>query len=317
LKFELLSRLWLHEPDGAGLARAVSELGLPSADPAELALAYADVFLLNVYPYGTAFADPAGELNGPEAQQIAALYEAHGYCPAELKEVGAPDHLGLCLGFWAYFSSGQASGGSEAPSAQGPGSRHDSFLADLLNWAPLCCLAVEREPSVHAFYRALAARTREALLTELQISNFEVQVPNCQSLTHEPPFHPSSLSLHPPEEEIGLRDVVRFLLTPAQCGLFLSRSRLGQIAVALGLHLPFGSRFDVAEMLFMSAGEEGKVEPLLAQLETELDAWAQAYRGWGEEYPAWRPSAGIWLARTEATRGLLAEMRQAVQTEAA
>ncbi|MEK6575147.1 MAG: molecular chaperone TorD family protein [Chloroflexota bacterium] len=104
MPFSLLSHLWLHEPDADAIARAVTELGLPPAEPAELASAYADVFLLNVYPYSTAFTVPSGELNGPGAQRMAALYEAQGYCPSELNSVGAPDHLGLCLRFLAHLS---------------------------------------------------------------------------------------------------------------------------------------------------------------------------------------------------------------------
>ncbi len=105
MKFDLLSSLWLHEPDSAAIARAASELGLPTAEPGELALAYADLFLLNVYPYGTAYTDPDGELNAPEAHELATLFEAYGYCPSELNEVAAPDHLGLCLGFLSHVSS--------------------------------------------------------------------------------------------------------------------------------------------------------------------------------------------------------------------
>ncbi|MBI3362676.1 MAG: molecular chaperone TorD family protein, partial [Chloroflexi bacterium] len=100
--FSLLSSLWLHEPDAETLARARSELDLPVAEPADLASAYADLFLLNVFPYGTVFTDPFGELNGPSAQNIAALYDSHGYHPPELSEVGAADHVGLCLGFVAH-----------------------------------------------------------------------------------------------------------------------------------------------------------------------------------------------------------------------
>ena len=55
----------------------------PHADePAEMAPAYTDLFLLNVYPYGTAFIDPSGELNGPAAWQAARRYENLGLWPA-------------------------------------------------------------------------------------------------------------------------------------------------------------------------------------------------------------------------------------------
>jgi len=304
----LLSHLWLHEPDAETIARAVVELGLPLADPAttlraspaDLASAYTDVFLLNVYPYGTAFTDPSGELNGPEAQRVAALYEVHGYRPPELKSVGAPDHLGLCLGFLA---AGQ-----------------DGLLPRIADWAPACCLAVEREPSAHSFYRALASTTRQHLFVMLS----EAKPPGAET-----PSASSGQALRfaqgdgdnlqseiynlQSEDEVRLRHIVRFFLTPAQCGVFLSRSRLGQMAKDLGGRLPFGSRFEVAEMLFTYAG--GGVEQLgqlLNALETEVAAWATAYRDWAEKHPAWRPIAEMWLARTaEAARQLNAMRRMA------
>lgn len=288
LPYALLSQLWLHEPDAETLARAVNELGLPSADPstslrtgpAELASAYTDIFLLNVYPYGAAFTDPAGELNGPEAQRIAALYEAHGYSPPELSSVAAPDHVGLCLGFL---------------------SERELEIGELsLDWVPVCCLAVEREPTAHSFYRALAAKTREALFAH-------------SALRAAPIVNPPILQPSDPQDELSLHSLLRFFLAPARCGVFLSRSRLGQMAKALGLRLPFGSRFDVAEVLFASAGETEQVGALVDSLEAEVEAWASAYRSWGERYPAWGPVAEVWRARAAAATHTLAGMRQVVE----
>ena len=113
-----------------------------------------------------------------------------------------------------------------------------------------------------------------------------------------------------PDAEVRLRDILRFFLSPAQCGVFLSRSRLGQMAKeVLGDRLPFGARFEVAEALFTAAGEAGEVERLLSALEGEVDAWAREYRAWAQVYPAWQPDAETWLARiAEATRRL-GEMR--------
>lgn len=288
MPFSLLSHLWLHEPDADTITRAVGELGLPSAEPTELASVYTDVFLLNVYPYGTTFTDPSGELNGPDAQRIAALYETRGYRPPELNAVGAPDHLGLCLGFLAHLSD-------------------TNCLQDtsrlLLEWAPICCLAVEREPSAHSFYRALALRTRETLLTACAARNTQHDDP--QSEIYNLQF----------KEEVSLRDIARFFLAPAKCGMFLSRSRLGQMAKESGMRLPFGSRFDVAEMLFASAGEAGQIESLIDALKSEVEAWASEYRAWAEKHPAWRPFAEAWLARTADSTRTLAEMKRIVEVE--
>jgi TorA maturation chaperone TorD len=277
----LLSRLWLREPDARTLdeCREVPLLAPHVGDPAALAAAYADLFLLNVYPYGSAFTDPSGELGGPSAAWAARRYEQAGYRPPELLEVGAPDHVGLCLGFLDHLST--------------RGERDVEFPAFVLEWVPVACLAVEREPSVPPFYRAVAAATRERLMEE----EVPVIAPLPESADREE------------EEEIGLWEVVRFLLAPARSGIFLSRSKLGHLAKAAGMRLPFGSRFDVARTLFQTAGEDEKVGAVLDRLGEELTAWESEYRRWAVAHPRWVPASTRWLNRTGETRRRLVEMQ--------
>lgn len=289
MKFDLLSFLWLHEPDAQTIARAVSELGLPAADPStalrasppELARAYADIFLLNVPPYGTVYTDDDGELNAPAAQGMEALYAAQGYRPPELSQVGAPDHLGLCLGLLS-TKEGR------------------SILPSLLDWAPVCCFAVEREPAAHRFYRALAKVTRDRLMAETVLPNTQY------------PIHHSSREAIIHRSDVSLRDIVRFLLAPAQCGLFLSRSQLGQMAKGLGMQLPFGSRFEVAEWLLTAAGQSDQAPLLLAAFEKEVDEWGAAYRQWATTWPGWASAAAQWLDRLERARRTLGAMRDTI-----
>ena len=290
VSLDLLSRLWLREPDSMELAAA---RGLPSLvshvdEPAAMASAYAELFLLNVYPYGTAFIDPSGELNGPAAGQTARRYEDRGFRPPELFEVGAPDHVGLCLGFLEHLGRG--------------GQEDLEFSASLLEWAPVCCLAVEREPSAHPFYRAVAAATRRRLMETIP-----------ESLSQDSVSEGSASQRADPDEEVGLSHIVRFLLAPARSGFFLSRSRLGQLARAAGMRLPFGSRFDVARMLLQTAGEEGKVGTVLDLLGGELTLWEAPYRAWAEEHRRWAPLAVRWLHRTGETRRMIEQMREILE----
>jgi Nitrate reductase delta subunit len=267
LPIDRLSRFWLHEPDDSLMATA-----------------YTDLFLLNVYPYGTTFTDPSGELNRPAAWETARRYEERGYRPPELFEVGAPDHVGLCLGYLEHLAS--------------RGEKDVEFSSSVLEWIPICCLAVEREPSAHPFYRSVAAVTRERLMEDIPESMPQASGPDAEEQ----------------EEEVGLSRIVRFLLAPARSGLFLSRAKLGQVARTAGMRLPFGSRFDVASLLFQTAGESGKVGSVLCLLEEELVAWEAAYRSWAEEHPRWAPSAARWLQRTDETRRLLGEMREILES---
>lgn len=307
--YSLLSRLWLREPDAEMLARAREfDASLQTdTDSVTLAAAYADLFLLNVYPYGTAYTDEWGELNTAESQRVADLFAAHGYQPPELREVGAPDHLGLCLGFVGHLaltpSPSPAGRRALLPLLVGEGwgeGELNQFFKTLLTWVPVCCLAAERDPTAHPFYRALAQVTREWL-----IADSRWQLAHRQSISA--PHYPPSAIRHQPDE-LRLRDVIRFLLAPARCGLFLSRARLGQMALALGTRLPFGSRFEVCEWLFVSAGQNERTTQLLQQFAQEAAEWASAYRAWSSAYPAWQPVGAQWLARVEAMQTILREM---------
>jgi TorA maturation chaperone TorD len=281
----LLSRLWLSEPDEGALVLA-REAGLSGVDdPSALTAAWTDLFLLNVYPYGTAFTDVSAELNGPAAAAAARRYAFAGYQPPELARTGAPDHVGLCLGFLAHL----AAGGREDP----------EFLSWTLDWLPVCALAVERQPLAHPFYRDLAAATRNVLL-----AGPSAPAGGIGDLLPVLDAGPE------PDDELDLSRVVRFFLAPAACGLFLSRSRLGGLALEAGLRLPFGSRFDVARALFEAAGESGRVGPVLDALSAEVEGWDAAYAALARDHASWETRAGAWRRRLDATTERLAEMRR-------
>jgi TorA maturation chaperone TorD len=272
--------LWLREPDGAALAHARQSLGLepPASSPEELAQAYTDLLLLNVYPYASIYLDPNGELGGQRAAKVEALFEETGYAPPALRDVAAPDHIGLMLGYLE---------------AAGPA----NILPLLLDWAPAFCLAVEREPGAHRFYRSLAAFTRATLLHSSIPPLFDPSTPPSIPLTSAP------------DDDLTLHTLVRHLLTPARSGLFLSRGRLGHLGRELGLRLPFGERFAVGLALFQAAGAAGAVPGLIDRLSGEVEAWDSAFGVWAEQYPAWAAYAAESRGRLAGTRRLLSEIR--------
>lgn len=299
MAFDLLAQLWLHEPDPELAERGSSLFGLASADPGELAVAYADIFLLNVYPYGTVYTDAAGEMNGPAAQAMARRYAQHGYQPPELQAVGAPDHLGLGLGLLGHT----ATRGLQAAFAEACG--------ELLAWGPLACLAVQREPGAHTFYRSLAALTADTLL--LNAGPFTRDALEWQA--RDLPDPALAMDQSAVEAEVRLRDVVGFFLTTARSGIFLSRGHLGGLARELGVALPFGARFDVATALFTAAGQSERLDLLLNQLEAEVEAWAAVYRQWATTYPAWATVGEHWLDCTARTLRLVGTMRRWASAE--
>lgn len=282
-----LAQLWLREPDDESIGRAVRELDFPRAAAAELAQAFSDIFLLNVFPYGSVFTDPSGELNGRGADVAARLFEVAGFDAPELRQVAAPDHIGLCLA------------AVEPVSARADAA---PFLRHLRLWAPVCCLAVEREPRAHPFYKTLARRTRDALVRS---------IPR-QSIVHaEQPFAltvPQDDAAELSAAEMTLSDVVSYLLAPARSGVFLSRSRMGEMALALGVRVSFGSRYEVARNMFAAAGETNSVDELLGALGGEIQEWTESYESWGRELPDWLDAADHWSGLARGTAVFISEL---------
>ncbi|HTD51835.1 MAG TPA: molecular chaperone TorD family protein [Thermoanaerobaculia bacterium] len=283
----LLSRLWLSEPD-AELLRAAIEAGFPPTSIDDLALAYTDLFLLNVYPYGSVYLDSSGELNGAPAARAERLYALAAYSPPDLLRAAGADHAGLCIGFLAHAAEKGVD---------------DSEMRRMLRaWIPVCTLAVEREPGAHEFYRFLARATREQLLSEPPPPETQ------EDFLGEFGLSPGA------DGEIRLSDVLRFLLTPARCGFFLSRGRIGQLARSAGLRIPFGSRFEVARSVFEQSGEEAIVSGLIDLLTRERDEWEQSLEELSKRHPTWAPQGRFWKARLEGTREALAAMRGIVES---
>jgi hypothetical protein len=258
-----------------------SWLAPPAGAGIDGSAAYTELLLLNVYPYASVSRDRAAELNGPSSLWAGGRFAASGFAPPELDTAAAPDHVGLCLEYL------DRSGDRD-------------FLRFCLEWIPVFTLAVESEPAADPFYGSLARETRDALLASAAESPGRALRPEPGRLAAETPD---------PEEEVRISDVVRYLLSPARCGFFLSRSRLGRMAREIGLRLPFSSRFDVAENLFASAGEVRRVAELLASLERERESWDAAYVSLAAEHPRWEPFAAVWRRRTADAKSRIEEMK--------
>lgn len=150
----VLADAWLREPDEALLDRlgALPPLAgaATAADPRELAIAYSDLFLQAIPPYASLFLSEDAMLNSDAAERAQRSYSRSGFTIEPEWRAGAADHLGVELHFIAFLME------RESPAWK-------TFLREqLLSWAPVCCLAVERT-GVAPLYTSLARLTREVL----------------------------------------------------------------------------------------------------------------------------------------------------------
>lgn len=279
-RYRLLARLYLAEVDEETRQRLAASPDLAKLAPSPQALSglrreYTHLFLVNVYPYESVFLDPSGLLNTDQTVGVAEAYARAGFDSPHLLRVGAVDHLGLELEFLAHLLE---TAGPARP-----------FLEEhLLHWAPGFCLAVERAARSPT-YRRLARATREALLGHYgKLGGGQIR----RLPRHETP------SL----DQADLRGAVGFLIAPAHSGLFLSREDLRRLGQRLEVPLGIGERSRMLEQLLRAAGEFGLLRPLFEALIEEAGSWAEGYRRWSRDHPAWEPFAQAWLARLEATR---------------
>jgi putative dimethyl sulfoxide reductase chaperone len=176
--YGLLARLTLREPEpelldslrdlpifGPALA-ATAAPDLPRA----LRVEYTRTFLMNVHPYESVFLDESGMLNAPSSAAVLEHYRQHGYEPPELTSSGAPDHLGLELGFMAHLvaraARAQRAGNDAVALALLEEQRH-FLLAHLAVWAPIFGRALQ-ELAASPFYRALGQTLEVFILDDLQ-----------------------------------------------------------------------------------------------------------------------------------------------------
>lgn len=151
----VLGDAWLREPDDALLARlaALPPLAdvVDASTAGELAIAYSELFLQAIPPYASLFLSDDAMLNSDAAERAQRSYGRAGFTVETEWRAGAADHLGVELHFVAYLLE------TESPAWK-------TFLNEqVLSWAPVCCLAVERAEGA-PLYSGLARLTKDVLL---------------------------------------------------------------------------------------------------------------------------------------------------------
>lgn len=151
----VLGDAWLREPDDALLARLAALPPLHEAavtsTPADLAIVYSELFLRAIPPYASLFLSDDAMLNSDAAERAQRSYSRAAFTVESEWRAGAADHLGVELHFVACMLD-----------VQSPDWK--LFLSEqILSWAPVCCLAVERADA-SPLYSGLARLTRDVLI---------------------------------------------------------------------------------------------------------------------------------------------------------
>ncbi len=274
----------LAEPPTPEHARLAEALGLPGRpDGAE----YAQIFLLNLYPYASAHLGPDGMLGGEARDRVAGFWRALAVAPPS-----EPDHLGALLGLLAALAEredGIEEGAERALLAQ---ARAALVHEHILPWLPVFLLCVREWGS--PFYAAWAELLDEALAEERGRTALA---------DRELPVHLRALDPIPDPrsgEEGAGEAFVRALLAPARSGMLLTRQDLDHAGLELGLGVRIGERAYVLKALLSQ-----DARATLAWLAAEARRWAGVH---GDMQVNDEVVAGFWRDRAQAAAGLLDEL---------
>ena len=257
----------LAEPPTAAAAGVAEGLGLPAPSGD----AYATVFLMEVYPYGSVYLGPEGMLGGEARDRTTGVWQALGIEPPS-----EPDHVAALLGILAALAE-------RSHDARAAHARRVLLWEHVLPWMPICLTKIQ-ELGV-APYDAWAAQTLALLAHEAAT----VPAPD-----HLPPALAGAPTLrnHPDT-------LVADLLAPIRSGVVLTRADLSAAARALGLGLRRGERRFILQALL-----DQDAPSTWAWI-------AQDARRWVDRYEALRGTLGpltdFWVARARATADAITE----------
>lgn len=266
---------------------ALSAVLEPPRDEAalrELRATYARLFLIDVPVYASIYLDVPPVIGGEASLEWEWTLSASGHPLSSLERAAAPDHVGL------YLRALAAAERDRSPRLAG------LVLREALRWLPQALTAVDRNDE-GGFYARVADLTAHVLQA-------------CAAATPSTAILAASDDLSKPQpEDDSLREVARWLSTPAWSGWFLSKSALRRLSRPFGVAVGMVDRDQMLEQVFEASALDERTDELLDALLAEWHYWRAALDAWKSELGAWAAVLERWETCLQHTHTLLQSMR--------
>ncbi|NKQ36277.1 MAG: molecular chaperone TorD family protein [Chloroflexi bacterium] len=274
-------------------------MALPSSvDPDTLAAVHYQLFGMNVFPFESIFLDDSGLLGGWVTDGVVHSYQRIGF--AADTAVDSADHIGHELAAMAALCQVEAEAREEnlTPLITSRQTWQREFLEEhLLRWLPSFVLAVRQQGD--DFFTAVANLTLE--LTAHHYDEL-VETPTDPGLFLPPA--PDILA----DEKTSLKDIARYLVTPAYSGLYFSRDDVSRLARRLELPRGFGDRQQMLVNLLRTAVQYDQLSAVINGLISLSDWWQGAYWRIGVDYPKMAGITAVWQGKAAKSGQILAQM---------
>jgi hypothetical protein len=187
---------------------------------------YSDVFLFQLYPYGSVHLGSEGMLGGEARDRIAGFWSAVGRVPP-----AEPDHLAALLGLYVELAEAEIElhGAERELSVQ---SRRALLLEHLAPWVFAFLHRIDELTS--GVYSAWASLLGDVLREEVIAAT-----PNGQGLM---PLHLRVAEAFPDPRVDGAPQFLGAILSPIRSGMIVTRADLARISGELALGLRAGER---------------------------------------------------------------------------
>ena len=289
------------------VAQGDDPISLQTVDQETLAADHYHIFGLNVLPFESSFFEPNFVLGGTVTESVLADYQKAGFHP-DTKSENA-DHIGWELRFLGALCKEQAAAeeARKGGAADQIAAEQVEFIeAHLLRWLPGLVMAVHQLKM--PFYSSLADLTLDIVIDHYQeLAKRSSSLHSSKILDFGLPDLPDILA----EEKTGLKDIARFLITPAYSGTYLSREIIERTAKDQNLPRGFGDRATMLTNLFRNAAEYDQLPSVLDDLTQIFDQWMSFYQRLperGQDINLLTPFATPWQARTQNSQKILDQL---------
>lgn len=283
------------------------------------AAVHQQLFGMNIFAHESFFLDDSHLVGGAVADDVLTSYQRVGYQPS--LDAGSGDHLGEELRLLSFLCAAQVDAlQDEQPqvSKRLQWEQQRFLQRHLLRWLVPCTIAIRRAGD--AFYAEVASLTLALVAGHWQYiidepsmeaaSATDISFMDSKSVIHKLPTPPDLLD----NQKTSLRDIADFLITPAHCGIYLSRDVISRLGRKQQLPRGFGERKILMTNLLQSAAQYEQTLALFQDLHTLAQEWQAEYKAVLQEYPHLAPFVAPWQERAQQSRQTLEEMAQLIQT---
>ncbi len=305
--YKLLSRLFLEglTAESIPYVTQVDELTAVVPHPFnadENAAIYQNIFGFNIFPFASIFLDDSGLLGGKITAAVNQLYQQGGFYVQS-----DADHIGHELNFLAHLCQAEADAladGATAVLLQIHNIQDNFIHQHLLHWLPTFAIALQRNHT--KFFTAVADLTLSLVVDQGKTLR-EIVAAGDDTAVSNPHLLPIENILE--NEKTSLKAIARYLTTPTNSGIYLSRDTIAAFARKLSLPRGFGNRQQMLLNLMRTAAEYDLLPQLMTLLETETAVWQTTYRAQQTAMPHLSQHLKPWLTRTHNNHRILGKIK--------